>query len=144
MTLIRQAAVLTLAAAAVTAVGHVSAQPAQPDPVAPPATADPGAQPPPVVPPPVAPPPDVAPPPAPPAEPPAPQPVVSPDAAVIDAPIAADEERELPDYDGRGDDPVTAGEVFIWVPRAIFSPLYLVSEYVLRWPIGKLVRKGVV
>jgi hypothetical protein len=47
-------------------------------------------------------------------------------------------EREAPDYDGRGEDPTTAGDVLIWVPRVIFSPLYLVSEYVVRLPLGAL------
>jgi hypothetical protein len=55
------------------------------------------------------------------------------------APIAADEKRKLPDYDGRGDDPTTAGDVLIWVPRVVLSPLYLVSEFVLRRPLGWLV-----
>jgi hypothetical protein len=49
------------------------------------------------------------------------------------------DKRPLPDYDGRGEDPVTAGDVFIWIPRAVVFPIYLVSEYVLRWPVGKLV-----
>lgn len=53
-------------------------------------------------------------------------------------PIIGDEPREVPDYDGRGDEPITAGDVFIWIPRAIFFPAYLVSEYVVRWPLGKL------
>ncbi len=53
-------------------------------------------------------------------------------------PVATDEERPVPDYDSRGDEPVTAGDVFIWIPRAVFFPIYLVSEYVVRWPIGKL------
>lgn len=53
-------------------------------------------------------------------------------------PLSADEERPLPDYDGRGDDPVTAGEAFLWIPRGLFFPVYLVSEYVIRWPLGKL------
>ncbi len=55
------------------------------------------------------------------------------------APIAADTKRKLPDYDGRGDEPTTAGDVLIWVPRVVLSPLYLVSEFVLRRPIGWLV-----
>lgn len=54
-------------------------------------------------------------------------------------PIDDDEKREVPDYDGRGDEPVDAGDVFIWVPRVVFAPVYLVSEYVIRWPLGKLV-----
>ncbi len=53
-------------------------------------------------------------------------------------PIGNDEQRSLPDYDGRGDEPVSAGDVLIWIPRGIFYPVYLVSEYVIRWPLGKL------
>lgn len=53
-------------------------------------------------------------------------------------PIDGDKERDAPDYDGRGDEPVTAGDVFIWIPRAVFSPVYLVTEYLIRWPVGKL------
>ena len=45
----------------------------------------------------------------------------------------------MPDYDGRGDESVSAGDVLIWIPRAIFAPIYLVSEYVLRKPLGALV-----
>jgi len=48
-------------------------------------------------------------------------------------------DRELPDYDGRGEEPTTAGEVALWVPRVLLSPLYLVSEFVLRRPLGYLV-----
>jgi hypothetical protein len=44
--------------------------------------------------------------------------------------------RAVPDYDGRGPPPTTAGDVAIWVPRIILSPLYLVSEFVIRRPLG--------
>ncbi len=47
--------------------------------------------------------------------------------------------RPVPDYDGRGDEPTTAGDVLIWVPKIVFSPLWVVSEYVLRWPLGAAV-----
>ena len=47
--------------------------------------------------------------------------------------------RAKPDYDGRGDDPTTAGDAAIWVPRIILSPLYVVSEYVIRRPLGWLI-----
>lgn len=50
-----------------------------------------------------------------------------------------DLERPVPDYDNRGDEPTTAGEVALWVPRIVFSPLYLVSEFVVRRPLGALV-----
>jgi hypothetical protein len=46
--------------------------------------------------------------------------------------------RELPNYDGR-EQPTTAGDVLIWVPRVLLSPLYVVSEYVLRRPLGFLI-----
>jgi len=42
----------------------------------------------------------------------------------------------VPNYDGREPEPTSAGEVLIWVPRALFYPLYLVTEYVIRAPIG--------
>ena len=47
--------------------------------------------------------------------------------------------RAMPDYDGRGDEPTTAGDVALWVPRVILSPLYFVSEYVIRRPLGWLI-----
>jgi len=47
--------------------------------------------------------------------------------------------RALPDYDGRGDEPTTAGDVALWIPRILFSPLYLVTEYVIRRPLGWLI-----
>ena len=45
------------------------------------------------------------------------------------------ERGELPDYDGRGRDPVTAGEVVAWVPRVVFAPVYLVERYVVYEPV---------
>lgn len=51
------------------------------------------------------------------------------------------EKREVPDYDGR-DEPTEAGEVLLWIPRIALSPLYLVSEYVVRRPIGFLVSEA--
>jgi len=44
--------------------------------------------------------------------------------------------RPVPDYSGRGPEPTTAGDVALWVPRVVLSPLYLVSEYVIRWPLS--------
>lgn len=43
--------------------------------------------------------------------------------------------RAVPDYDGRGDEPTTPRDVLLWVPRIAVSPLYAVSEYVLRRPL---------
>jgi Omp85 superfamily domain len=53
-----------------------------------------------------------------------------------DAPIASDAKRAVPDYDGRGDEPTNAGDILIWVPRVVLSPLYFVSEFVVRRPLG--------
>jgi hypothetical protein len=61
-----------------------------------------------------------------------------PPPAPVDPPIDRDDERSVPDYDGR-EDPTTAGDVLIWVPRILVSPLYLVSEFVVRRPLGALV-----
>jgi hypothetical protein len=44
--------------------------------------------------------------------------------------------RAVPDYDGRGDPPTTAGDVALWVPRVVLAPFYLTTEYVLREPLG--------
>lgn len=55
-----------------------------------------------------------------------------------DAPIADNAERELPDYDGLPESTST-GDVLLWIPRVLFSPLYLVSEYVIRRPLGALI-----
>ena len=49
---------------------------------------------------------------------------------------AAPEKRPVPDYDGRGKEKTTAGDVLLWPPRIIVLPLYLTSEYLLRRPIG--------
>ena len=46
--------------------------------------------------------------------------------------------RELPDYDGRPETS-SAGDALLVVPRVLLSPLYLVSEYGVRRPLGFLV-----
>jgi hypothetical protein len=48
------------------------------------------------------------------------------------------EKRQVPDYDGHPN-PTTVGDVALWVPRLVLSPLYLLHEYVIRRPIGTLV-----
>jgi hypothetical protein len=53
-------------------------------------------------------------------------------------PISADEKRAMPDYDGRGEEPTTAGDVLLWVPRTLVYPIYLIAEYGLRYPLGKV------
>jgi len=47
--------------------------------------------------------------------------------------------RDLPDYDGRGSPPTTPGDVALWVPRVIFSPIYFVTEFLIRRPLGALI-----
>ena len=46
--------------------------------------------------------------------------------------------RPLPDYDGRGGrgQPTTPGQAALWVPRVLLFPVYLVTEYVVRRPLG--------
>lgn len=44
----------------------------------------------------------------------------------------------MPDYDGRPE-PASFGDGMLWVPRVVFFPLYVVSEYVVRRPLGWLV-----
>ena len=47
--------------------------------------------------------------------------------------------RALPNYDGRGEPPTSAADVALWIPRIVLAPLYLVSEYVIRRPLGWLI-----
>jgi len=49
------------------------------------------------------------------------------------------EERPLPDYDRRAEEPPSAGEVLIWVPRVILYPAHLTLEYLVRWPLVSLI-----
>lgn len=52
----------------------------------------------------------------------------------------ADPKREVPDYDGRGDPEADAGSWALWIPRIALSPLYLTNEYLLRRPLGAVIR----
>jgi hypothetical protein len=47
--------------------------------------------------------------------------------------------RPVPDYDGRPEPPPTALEVVAWFPRVVFFPLWLVSEFLVRRPLGWLI-----
>ena len=47
--------------------------------------------------------------------------------------------RALPDYEGRPPPAPSAGEVLLWIPRVIFSPVYFVSEFLIRRPLGALI-----
>lgn len=52
-------------------------------------------------------------------------------------PVSAEtRKRKLPDYDGRGAPSATPGSAALWLPRVLLFPLYLVSEYVIRRPMG--------
>jgi hypothetical protein len=68
--------------------------------------------------------------------PPAEQPAQSPTSD--DPPLHDDEKRPAPDYDGR-EERATAGQALLWVPRVLLFPLYVVSEYAVRVPLGWLV-----
>ena len=52
------------------------------------------------------------------------------------ASAAPSPKREVPDYDGRGPAPAPPGQALLWVPRVVLSPLYVVSEYVIRKPLS--------
>ena len=52
---------------------------------------------------------------------------------------AQQEDRAVPNYDGREEADATAGDVLVWIPRVVFYPVYLVTEYLVRWPVGTTV-----
>jgi hypothetical protein len=55
------------------------------------------------------------------------------------APAGADDssnKRETPRFGGPPQEPTTPGTVALWVPRVVLSPLYFVSEYVIRRPLA--------
>lgn len=56
--------------------------------------------------------------------------------ATPDAPLPEGQRRPLPNYDGRPEPGPSAGEIALWIPRIVFSPLYLFSEFVLRRPLN--------
>src|SRR5678815_5533882 len=63
----------------------------------------------------------------------------APDAGLVSAESTAGApRRERADFRGQQDPPPTTGEVLIWVPRVILLPVYLVTEYVVRVPVGAL------
>jgi hypothetical protein len=61
--------------------------------------------------------------------------------------LALGDKRPEPDYDGR-EDVTTTAEDLLWIPRVLLFPVYVVSEYVIRMPLGALVttleREGVI
>ncbi len=48
--------------------------------------------------------------------------------------------RAVPDYDGRGGEPLSPGQKALWIPRVVLSPLYFVSEFMIRRPLGFTIR----
>lgn len=61
-----------------------------------------------------------------------------PDASADEEPPRETPKREQQDYGGP-EKGTTVGDVAVWPPRVVLFPLWLVSEYVLRKPIGALV-----
>ena len=57
-------------------------------------------------------------------------------AVSLPAPTVSSAKRPLPDYDGRGPAPKSAGDIALWVPRIVLSPLYLTTEWIIRRPLG--------
>lgn len=51
-------------------------------------------------------------------------------------PLEGDEPRPVPDYDGRGPADPDIGDVFLWIPRILVSPFYILTEYVIRRPFA--------
>lgn len=47
--------------------------------------------------------------------------------------------RATPDYDGRGPAPTRAGDVALWIPRILLSPLYATNEFLIRRPLAVVV-----
>lgn len=47
--------------------------------------------------------------------------------------------RAVPDYDGRPD-AASALDVIAWVPRIVLFPVRIAVDYLVRWPIGAVVR----
>jgi hypothetical protein len=55
------------------------------------------------------------------------------------ASLSPSHKRSAPDYDGRGATKATVGDVAVWVPRILLSPVWLTHEFVVRRPLGYLV-----
>ena len=51
-------------------------------------------------------------------------------------PAASSPPRPLPDYGGRPDAEPPGDGAGVWVARVFLAPLYLISEFVLRRPLG--------
>lgn len=53
---------------------------------------------------------------------------------------AADPKRAVPDYDGRGNADAHRAHPVAWIPRVALFPLRVVHDYVIRKPLGALVK----
>jgi hypothetical protein len=60
----------------------------------------------------------------------------TPEPAPPESPAEQPQKRPIPDYDGRGGPPKTPGEKALIVPRVLLFPAYVVSEYLVRRPLG--------
>lgn len=63
------------------------------------------------------------------------------DVVVVGEPLPRDEDGdpippEQPDVDRREPPKTTPGEAMLWVPRVLFFPVYAVTEFVIRRPVG--------
>lgn len=63
----------------------------------------------------------------------------SPEGGPRERPAPVPKGRDPIDYDGRSEAGASAGEVALWVPRVALFPLYVVSEFVVRRPLGAFV-----
>jgi len=52
------------------------------------------------------------------------------------APLRSGDKRKTPDYDGRPEKPDDGENAGTWTLRVVFFPAYLVSEYLVRRPLG--------
>ncbi len=48
--------------------------------------------------------------------------------------------RDVPEYEGRKGRETSPGEVLLWIPRLVLYPVYLATEYLVRRPIGAIVK----
>jgi hypothetical protein len=69
----------------------------------------------------------------------APGALLCPGVARADEPVA---HRAVPDYDGRGAAPAPPEESWLWIPRVVLAPLYVLTEYGLRRPVGWALREA--
>jgi hypothetical protein len=52
--------------------------------------------------------------------------------------LAPGERRPVPNYDGLPEPPPSVGELALWIPRVLLAPVWFVTEYLVRRPLGWL------